>query len=96
MVDIKLLTESIPLSPQQFEELVRDGCSKSKEILSESWVFQCARIVNDRKDQLEQVMPNIEVHVLLYPLFLSVIIISIFYKSPPIYKYICAYRSYRD
>ena len=60
MVDITLLMESMPLTLPQFEELVKSGCAKSKEILSESWVFQCAKIVNDRKDQLEQMMPTTE------------------------------------
>ena len=61
MVDIKLLMSSMPLSLPQFTDLVKNGCINSKEILSESWVFQCAKIVNDRKDQLEQWMPAAEV-----------------------------------
>ena len=66
MIDIKLLTESMPLTLPQFEELLKNGCAKSKEILSESWVFQCAKIVNDRKDQLEQMMPATEVSFICF------------------------------
>ena len=61
MVDIKLLSESMPLALSEFEDHVKNDCTRSKEILSETWVFQCAKIVNERKEQLEQMMPNIEV-----------------------------------
>ena len=66
MINVKQLSESMPLTLQHLEELIQQGCAKSREILSETWVFQCAKLIGDRRDVVEEMMPNNEVSVNLY------------------------------
>lgn len=51
----------MPLTLQHFEELIQQGCAKSREILSETWVFQCAKLIGDRRAIVEEMMPHSEV-----------------------------------
>lgn len=71
MIDISLLSKSIPLTLSELNDLVKKGCAMSKEVLCENWVFECVKIVNLRKDLLEQIMPTIEVSLVLFSLAIS-------------------------
>ena len=61
MIDVHLLSLSMPLTLPELQKQVEDSCAKSKEELAETWVFQCAKIIGDRRKSVEEMMPGSEV-----------------------------------
>eukprot|EP00795_Rhopilema_esculentum_P000293 gene293-9945_t len=60
MIDVHLLSLSMPLTLPELQKQVEDSCAKSKEELAETWVFQCAKIIGDRRTSVEEMMPGSE------------------------------------
>lgn len=51
----------MPLTVEVFSKLVSQSCAKSVENLKEVWIPTCAKIISDKRDEVESWMPYVEV-----------------------------------
>eukprot|EP00794_Sanderia_malayensis_P006878 gene6878-7653_t len=58
MIDAELLFKSMPLTMDAFKRLIENSCAKSRAILADKWIFQCAKIACEKKDAIERNMPQ--------------------------------------
>lgn len=68
MCDIPDLTAKSPLTVDGLLEHIKLSCEKGRAMLKETWLVECATIVGDLKEDIENMMPVDEVRLLSFML----------------------------
>lgn len=53
---------ALPLTKDQLKQHVQQSCERGASILRHEWIPSCVKIISDRRDDVEDVMSEIEVH----------------------------------
>ena len=58
MIDIPNLREIMPVTMEDFIEHVKASSKKGAEILKTQWLTECCDIIDEQRDNIEELMPS--------------------------------------
>ena len=58
LIDIPKLREVMPVTMEDFTEHVKESSKKGAEILRTQWVNECCDIIDEHRDNIEDLMPG--------------------------------------
>ena len=58
MIDIANLREIMPVTMEDFIEHVKASSKKGAEILKTQWLTECCDIIDEQRDNIEELMPS--------------------------------------
>ena len=61
LVDIPGITKSLPLTIEIFSKRVQESSEKAARLLQTEWVPACVKIISDKRQEIEALMPDDEV-----------------------------------
>ena len=61
LIDIPGLTKSLPLTTESFRNHVQQSCNEAARTIQMDWVPACVKIISDRREEVEALMPDDEV-----------------------------------